>query len=277
MVKPKEVKDLSKKTPAEIAKLLAGRIEVLDDVGKGLVIEAIPTNLDALDLALGCGGIPKGRIIELFGNFGHGKSSLALHFVACVQQAGGKTAYIDAEHALDPAMMDWFKINRKALLFNQPSSGEEALDLVQDLMRSRAVTLVVVDSVASLVPQYEIERSFGEPTIGLQARMMSSALRKLSVSVAEAKAILVFVNQTRAKIGVFMGNNTDTPGGQALKFYAGQRLEVRRTDMIKNGSKIIGMEARVRVVKNKVGVPFRSAELKLLYGRGWSCGKANKD
>jgi len=275
MAKPKEIKDLSRKSPGEIARALAGRIEVMDDVGKGLKIEAIPTNLATLDWALGCGGLPKGRIIECFGPFGHGKTSLSLHFVACVQKAGGKAAYIDAEHALDPTMMDWFKIDRKTLLFNQPNSGEEALDLVNDLMRSRAVTIVVVDSVASLVPQYEIERSFTEPTIGLQARMMSGALRKLSVSVAEAKAILVFVNQTRSKIGVFVGNSTDTPGGQALKFYAGQRLEVRRTDMVKDGSKIIGMEARVKVVKNKTGVPFRVADLKLMFGKGWQSGKAD--
>lgn len=252
-----------------MAKALAGRIGVFSDLGAGLDIEAIPTGLKSLDWALACGGLPKGRIIELFGAYGHGKTSIALHFVSAVQKAELKAAYIDAEHALDPAMMDWFGIDKSQLLFHQPDSGEEALDLVHTLMRTKAVTLIVVDSVAALVPIQEVERSFSEPTIGLQARMMSGALRKLSVSVAESKGILVFVNQTRSKIGVFLGNATDTPGGTALKFYAGQRLEVKRLGPVKKGDKILGMQTQVKVVKNKCGVPFRVASLDLIYDKGW--------
>lgn len=269
MAKTAEIKDLSKKSPTEIAKALAGRIAVMAEIGKGLQIEAIPTRLKALDTALGCGGLPRGRIIEVFGAYGHGKTTLALHCAGQVLAGGGKVAYIDAEHAIDPAVMSWFGIDPKQLLFHQPDSGEEALDLVHTLMRSQAVTLAVVDSVAALVPQYEIERGFAEQTIGLQARMMSQALRKLSISVAEARAVLIFVNQVRAKIGVFMGNNTDTPGGQALKFYAGQRWEVKRLGPIKKGDKTLGMQARVRIVKNKCAVPFKTADLELWYGKGW--------
>lgn len=262
-------KNLSKKTPAEIAKILAGRIEVFADIGKDLDIEIVPTGLKSLDDALGCGGLPKGRIIELFGAYGHGKTSLALHFVGCVQRMGGTAAYIDAEHAIDATTLDWFDIDKKLLLFHQPDSGESALDLARDLARTKAVTLTVIDSVAALVPQYELERSFSDQTIGLQARMMSAALRRLSINVAESKSILIFVNQIRAKIGVFMGNNVDTPGGQALKFYAGQRLEIKRIGTIKKGDKVLGIETRVKVVKNKVGQPFQAADLSLIIGKGW--------
>jgi recombination protein RecA len=261
--------DLSKKSPADIARALSGRIQVLADIGKDLSIDVIPTGLKALDEALACGGLPLGRIIELFGAYSHGKTTLALHCVGQVLKNGGKAAFIDAEHAVDPSVLSWFGIEPKQLLFHQPDSGEEALNLVQDLMKSKAVKIVVVDSVAALIPQEELERGFDEKTIGLQARMMSLALRKLSASVAEAKAVLLFLNQTRVKIGVFMGNPTDTPGGQALKFWAGQRWEIKRVGAIKKGDKTIGIETRVRIVKNKCGNPFRVADLELIFGKGW--------
>ena len=269
MAKAEKLSDLSKKSPADVAKALSGRVQVMADIGKDLNVEVVPTNLKALDEALGCGGMPKGRIIELFGAYSHGKTTLALHCVGQVLKAGGKAAYIDAEHAVDPAVLAWFGIEPKQLLFNQPDSGEEALNLVEDLMKTRAVQIAVVDSVAALVPQEELEKGFDEKRIGLQARMMSEALRKLSVSTAAAKSTLIFLNQTRTKIGVMWGNPTDTPGGTALKFYAGQRWEIKRTGNIKKGDNMLGIETRVRIVKNKTGAPFRTADLELYFGKGW--------